>query len=81
MDIQEQRGRDFNRLEFIAKDVWAARTIEDKKKHMNTMIDNFEFPKKAEQFRKAVATATTAMRLDKLAGDLVLLQSGDRVIR
>lgn len=70
----------YNCVEQVVQRVWAATTIEEKRQLMSSVIDDFKFKAKQEHFRKAVAAAKNAFVLDKLAGDLVLIQSGDRVI-
>jgi hypothetical protein len=45
------------------------------------MIAKFAFPTKAAKFRADVAAASSGTKLDKLVADLVLLQSGDRVVK
>lgn len=81
-DDHHDSKRDFNRFEFVAQEVWSITDLAEKKRIIiEKMIDKFEFKGKADHFRTNVLAATTAFRLDKLVGDLVLIQSGDRVIK
>lgn len=81
-DDHHDSKRDFNRFEFVAQEVWSITDLAEKKRIIiEKMIDKFEFKGKADHFRMMVIAATTAFRLDKLVGDLVLIQSGDRVIK
>jgi hypothetical protein len=72
----------FNPLEAAAKKVWAAKGLDAKRSIITAeMIDVFAYPQRADKFRNDVAKATTPNKLDKLAADLLLLESGDRVIK
>jgi len=73
---------DFNRFEHVAQVVWKEPDLETKKKLINElMINRLAYPKKADKFRQDIAKATSPVTVDRLASDLVLIQSGDRVIR
>lgn len=70
----------YNCVEQVAQRVWAATTIEEKRQLMVDVIDSLKFKAKQDRFRRDVAAAKNTFALDKLAGDLALIQSGDRVI-
>ena len=73
---------DFNRFELVAQRVWSESNLDEKKRLINElMINHLAFPKKADKFRQDIAKATSPVTVDRLASDLVLIQSGDRVIR
>jgi hypothetical protein len=62
--------------------VWAEKDLQKKKDlAISTIIDKFEFPAKAIQFRKKILEAKTTMVIDLLVGDISLYASGDRVIK
>ena len=73
---------DFNRFELVAQRVWSESNLDEKKRLINElMINRLAYPKKADKFRQDIAKATSPVTVDRLASDLVLIQSGDRVIR
>lgn len=68
-------------LQDYAKQVWGTATVAGKKEVLNFMIDNFEFKRKEALFRRDVAAANSAVKLDKLAADLTLVGDGLKVIK
>jgi len=74
--------KDYNRFEFAGQAVWAEKDLEAKRDlFIKTMVDKFAYPKKADQFRQKAIKTTNPTVIDKMVGDLILLQSGDKVIR
>lgn len=77
--------RDYNRFEGYAQAVWESGDFEEKKAIILEAISRFEFKKKVDQFVTKVNSlkdsAAGRQKLDKLIADLVLVQSGDKVIR
>lgn len=77
--------RDYNRFEGYAQAIWESGDFEEKKTLMLEAIGRFEFKKKVDQFVTTVNGLTDSVagrrKLDKLIADLVLIQSGDKVIR
>lgn len=80
-----QRTRDYNRFEGYAEAIWQSGDFEEKKALMLEAIGRFEFKKKVDAFVKAVNSladsAAGRRKIDKMIADIVLIQSGDKVIR
>jgi cytochrome c556 len=77
--------RDYNRFEHFAQAIWASGDFQEKKELILEVISKFEFKKKTDKFvdmvNKLTDSAVGRQKLDKLVADLVLIQSGDKVIR
>jgi len=77
--------RDYNRFEGYAQAIWESGDFNEKKALILEAIGRFEFKKKVDQFVDAVNKLTDnavgRQRIDKMIADLVLIQSGDKVIR
>ena len=77
--------RDYNRFEGYAQAIWESGDFEEKKTLILEAIGRFEFKKKVDAFVTAVNKLTDnaagRQKIDKLIADLVLIQSGDKVIR
>ncbi len=77
--------RDYNRFEGYAQAIWESGDFEEKKSLILEAIGRFEFKKKVDAFISAVNKLTDnaagRQKIDKLIADLVLIQSGDKVIR
>ncbi len=76
----DTEDRDYNRLERYAQRCWETKDVEEKRKIVLDAVNKFEFRKNIDIFIKLAQTANAA-KLDKLMADLVLIQSGDRVIK
>ncbi|TFG99667.1 hypothetical protein E4H12_01845 [Candidatus Thorarchaeota archaeon] len=64
-----------------AKIVWAERDLVKKKKlAIETIVDNFQYPAKAEQFRDKINRAKQGKDVDKLVADVVLFAHGEKVL-
>lgn len=75
-------GRRFNNLEEGCRKVWAETTLEGKRSVLEAeMLNAFAMPTRRAKFQRDIERATSMSKLDKLAADLVLLESGDRVIK
>ena len=68
-----------NNLEQQAQEVWNTSDIDCKKILLHRMIDGFKFKAKQEMFRDLVVVTNKAVRLDKLAADLMLADT-DKVV-
>lgn len=64
----------------LTQAVWATSSVEEKKVLLGQMVDQFEFPKKADKFRNLINRTTINHRLDKLATDIMLVGHGEGVI-
>ena len=74
-------AKTYNRFENFAQRIWNEPTLEGKKHLMLTLvIPNFEFKSKKHKISEQVKNTHNPTQIDKLIADLVLLQSGDRVI-
>ena len=77
--------KEYNRFEGYAQAIWESGDFEEKKTLILEAISRFEFKKKTDHFVTAVNKLTDTpqdrRKLDKLIADLVLIQSGDKVIR
>lgn len=80
-----QRVRDYNRFECYAQAIWESGDFQEKKALILEVFKHFEFKKKVDQFveavNKLVDNAAGRQKIDKMIADLVLIQSGDKVIR
>lgn len=80
-----QHVRDYNRFEGYAQAIWESGDFEEKKALMLEAIGRFEFKKKVDKFvdmvNKLQNNTVGRQKIDKLITDLVLIQSGDKVIR
>ena len=76
---------DYNRFEGYAQAIWESGDFEEKKTLILEAIGRFEFKKKVDAFVTAVNkladNAAGRQKIDKMIADLVLIQSGDKVIR
>jgi len=63
-----------------AKRVWSAPSLDAKRQIIHEAIAVFKFKGKAERFRRQIDAECKASRLDQFAANLVLLESGDKVI-
>jgi hypothetical protein len=63
----------------MAQKVWAATNVNEKRAIINEMIDSFQYPAKADTFRRQAATAS-ANRLDQMAANL-MLNDTDAVVK
>ena len=81
----QHKVRDYNRFEGYAQAVWESGDFQEKKTLVLEAIGRFEFKKKVDKFVTMVNglsdSAAGRQKLDKLITDLVLIQSGDKVIR
>lgn len=66
-------------LSSLASDVWAAKTLEDKRAKISVLIESMKFKAKAERFKQLVLEADVK-KIDKLAADIMLCDT-DKVIR
>lgn len=77
--------RDYNRFENYAQAIWESGDFNEKKELILEAIGKFEFKKKVDKFVEMVNrlsdNAAGRQKIDKLITDLVLVQSGDKVIR
>jgi len=77
--------RDYNRFEGYAQAIWESGDFQEKKQLILEAIGRFEFKKKVDKFidmvNKLSDNAVGRQKIDKLITDLVLIQSGDKVIR
>lgn len=62
----------------LAQKVWGTADINEKRQYINEMIDNFQYPSKADKFREGVMRAS-AKRLDQIAANL-MLNDTDKVL-
>lgn len=69
-------------FELEAQAVWAESSL-DKKRELiiSTMIDNFKYKEKIEQFKQKVLTCNSCITLDTLAGDIMLYGQGLSVLK
>lgn len=82
--MNQQRVRDYNRFEGYAQAIWESGDFGEKKQLILEAIGRFEFKKKVDQFvamvNKLSDSPAGRQKIDKLIADLVLIQSGDKVI-
>ena len=77
--------RDYTRFENYAQAIWESGDFTEKKELILEAIGKFEYKKKVDKFvdldNRPPDNAAGRQKLDKLITDLVLVQSGDKVIR
>lgn len=85
MDLIEPAVREYNRFEHYAQAIWESGDFSEKKQLIIEVIGRFEFKKKTDYFINAVNklpdSAVGRRKIDQMIADLVLVQSGDKVIR
>lgn len=74
----DTKAKDFTKE---AQAVWATKDLKEKAQlFIDTIVNQFDYPDKAEQFRQKALKATNGAVIDKMAGDLVLMANGLRKI-
>ena len=66
-------------FESLAQEVWAAKSIGEKKTILVEMVMNFDHKDKTTKFLQVIANLKSLARADKLASDIMLTDT-DKVI-
>ena len=66
-------------FESLAQEVWAAKSIGEKKTILVEMVMNFDHKDKTTRFLQVIANLNSLARADKLASDIMLTDT-DKVI-
>lgn len=66
-------------FESLAQEVWAAKSIGEKKTILVEMVMNFDHKEKTTKFLQVIANLNSLARADKLASDIMLTDT-DKVI-
>ena len=66
-------------FESLAQEVWAAKSIGEKKTILVEMVMNFDHKDKTTKFLQVIANLYSLARADKLASDIMLTDT-DKVI-
>ena len=66
-------------FESLAQEVWAAKSIGEKKTILVEMVMNFDHKDKTTKFLQVIANLNSLARADKLASDIMLTDT-DKVI-
>ena len=66
-------------FESLAQEVWAAKSIGEKKTILVEMVMNFDHKDKTTKFLQVIANLTSLAKADKLASDIMLTDT-DKVI-
>lgn len=65
-----------------AKRVWAEKDVEKKRALLvKEIVNNFKFKEKQDTLRAKAMAMKSGAQLDKLAGDLMLVGHGEKVVR
>ena len=67
-------------FESLAQDVWAAKSIGEKKEKLVEMVIQFDHKDKAGKFLQVIANLNSLAKADKLASD-IMLRDTDKVLK